>query len=170
MDRIGHPTTTAGVFKLTPRAWPEPRPAHALGTNFDNTFTLLGYDAHISGSPSSQNLDIILYWRCDRRPAADFTFFVHVIDKHSNIVAQIDRPPLSGDYPTSFWAPGEVIQDRLTVSLPPPGNQGDRGAASQFWLRIGLYRPEAGTRLPVLDPAGRPSSDAATSVDPLVLP
>ena len=59
------------------------------------------------------------------------------------LVLAADGPPRAGDYPTSIWSPGEVIDDPHVIRLPaglPPGT---------YHVLIGLYRLETGERLPV---------------------
>jgi hypothetical protein len=51
-----------------------------------------------------------------------YTAFVHLLDEHGALVAQLDRPPAG--YPTNDWRVGEVVIDQYVVPLPvelPPG-------------------------------------------------
>ncbi len=96
--------------------------------------------------------------------------FVHLIDADGNIVAQMDRPLLNGDYPTSFWEPGEVIQDSFAVPLPSVERFEDKIIPGEYWLRLGLYNSDDGVRLPVLDKTGEVIADAVTSPDLVKLP
>ncbi len=174
LDSAGRPTTTAGTFKLIPQSWPRPEAAYHVGANFNNVITLVGYDIdfvmnganpsrHEAARATGQLLNLTLYWQCQTRPPADFTVFVHVLDEGGNIVTQMDRPPLNGDYPTSVWDPGEVIVDSLAVPLTTPELLDSTASSRELWLRIGLYRPEDGSRLPVLGPDGQVIADSATS-------
>jgi hypothetical protein len=81
----------------------------------------------------------------------------------------MDRPPLGGDYPTSYWEPGEVIQDNLIVPLSSREDSEDKLLPGELWLRIGLYRSDDGLRLPVLDSTGQIVADAVTSLDAVKL-
>jgi hypothetical protein len=93
----------------------------------------------------SQEWKLTLFWRTETVPAADYTVFVHLLNKQGDLVAQFDSPPAGGAYPTSLWDPGEIIVDeRLLTNLPP----------GQFTLQVGLYHPVTGERLPV---AGEPN-------------
>jgi hypothetical protein len=166
LDSLGNPTTTAGVFKLTPQVWPKPKPIYELNTNFSDIITLSGYDIQLE----SNNLYITLYWHCDTPPTADFTVFMHLVDTDGNIIAQMDQPPLNGDYPTSVWESGEVIQDNLTLSLPTAEPSQNEARPDKLWLRVGLYRSDNGARLPVFDAAGQVIGDAVTSQEPVTLP
>jgi len=52
-----------------------------------------------------------------------------------------DGQPVGGNFPTSVWQPGDVIED---VHVLPAGNGLKIPQAS-----IGLYRLETGERLPI---------------------
>jgi hypothetical protein len=97
--------------------------------------------------------------------------FAHVIDStKGNLIAQMDRPPLGGDYPTSYWEPGEVIQDNVLLTLPSTEDLKAKTSAGELLLKVGLYHPGEGTRLPVLDTAGQVRADAVISPITLELP
>jgi hypothetical protein len=80
----------------------------------------------------------------------DFKVFVHLVDSGGRVLAQFDGHPQGGDYPTSRWIPGELIEDTYPVLLPaelPPG---------PYRLFVGLYDEATMTRLPVsTDSEGR---------------
>ena len=78
----------------------------------------------------------------------DYTVFTHLVDAEAQVRVQDDDYPLRGDYPTSFWEVGEVIQDQhaLEVPLEVPAGEHD--------IEVGLYLASTGTRLPVLDDGG----------------
>lgn len=115
--------------------------------------TLLGYDLAddtgrlLSKSPNPQspisNLHLTLYWQVESTLPIDYTTFVHLRNASGETVAQKDRPPLDGAYPTSLWEPGEVIADEITVPLPenlPPG---------PYHLVVGMYDFTTWARLSV---------------------
>jgi 4-amino-4-deoxy-L-arabinose transferase-like glycosyltransferase len=181
LDALGHPTTAAGTFKLVPSAWPEPEAPHQLAANFDNLITLAGYDIQFDSGPTEQSqagdempsgpsFNLTLVWQCNARPEADFTVFAHLVDDEGNIVAQMDRPPLNGDYPTSAWEAGEVITDSMAVPLAPQASSPDTPPQGPFWLKVGLYRPQNGARLPVRDAEGQVVADTVAVPDPIRWP
>ena len=89
-------------------------------------------------------------WAPTRTQQADYTVFVQVLDAENHILAQVDRQPQDGLYPTSTWRAGDVITDTLVW-------QGDAGE----WQRViaGLYAAD-GQRLDVTLP-----SDAGDAVE-----
>jgi Protein O-mannosyl-transferase TMEM260-like len=113
--------------------------SHPFTATFAGEIDLLGYDV----GRQEEKLTVTLHWRCLQPPAADYTVFVHLLDASGEAVAQHDSQPQGGAYPTSICDTGEVVVDQHALSLPadfPAGN---------YRLRVGLYRPETGERLPV---------------------
>ncbi len=117
----------------------------AGGQRFD-TIRLETYGVSRAGD----SLKVTLVWTADAAPAADYTWFVHVLDAAGNILAQQDRAPQGGYAPTSDWAAGATVTDRLAfVGDFPPG----------IHLRLGWLNPAAGSRLPAFDSDGTPLPD-----------
>ncbi|HEX9925085.1 MAG TPA: hypothetical protein VGD99_20685, partial [Anaerolineae bacterium] len=119
--------------------------------------TLLGYDLTDEAGkplarldPSSSAFNVTLYWRSESPLIADYTTFVHMRNEAGELVAQTDRLPLEGAYPTSLWDFGEIIEDKISISLPVDL------PAGEYRLVIGLYDFQTGTRLAV---PGRPDND-----------
>ena len=75
--------------------------------------------------------------------------FAHLLDSQEQIRGQADSPPRAGRYPTSVWDAGEVIVDLHTFALGPDL------PAGEYHLAIGLYDPENGQRVEVVDEAGQ---------------
>jgi hypothetical protein len=133
-----------------------PAPQLVQVANLADQVTLLGYD--MSLEPGT--LRLTLYWRAEARLMADYTTFVHVRDATGQvtgqgeaIVAQMDRPPADGAYPTSLWDPGEVIRDTILVPVPP------HIPAGEYEIIVGLYNLATGQRLPVLNSQRQPAGD-----------
>ncbi|MCB9078241.1 MAG: phospholipid carrier-dependent glycosyltransferase [Anaerolineaceae bacterium] len=153
-----------------------PQPETRLNISFGDQITLLGYDLTNVSSPQSANSEqpvsnenqpsntpstppqtpqlsnstnsinstnsptLQLYWHTNTTPTTDYTVFVHVIDAGGDLAAQADAPPAAGAYPTSLWDSGETIIDTRPLPDLPPG---------RYTLRLGLYDPTTGQRLPV---------------------
>jgi hypothetical protein len=97
------------------------------------------------GSPLApgQTITVTLLWQARQPVRDDYTVFVHLLDRSGKRWAQHDAQPLGNLYPTSRWAEGEMVRDSHPLSLPtdlPPG---------RYFLRIGMYLPTSGERLPV---------------------
>jgi hypothetical protein len=122
---------------------------------FGDDLRLLGYRL----SQEGDRLILTLHWRAERRMETAYKIFVHVFDPATQVpVAQDDAMPRRWAYPTTFWGPGEVVTDVVSISLEgvPVGTYG---------VALGVYDPATTARLPVVDGAGRSQPDAR-----LVLP
>jgi hypothetical protein len=145
------------------RVWELPKMQHEVGARFDGTIELAGYDLAREGN----TLRITLHWRAIAVPEADFKFFVHVADPVTGIPAtQVDTMPRQSTYPTGMWVTGEVVSDKVTLSLAnvPSG---------QYDLAIGWYDPHGPDypRLRATDAAGNPlPGDCLLLPDEIVIP
>ena len=95
------------------------------------------------GTPTS----VSLLWTSSAVVHKAYTVFLQVLDENDQIIAQVDRQPQFGAYPTSTWKPGDLISDRYELQIPP----------STAWYRIiiGLY-DDSGVRLHLTE---EPSAD-----------
>ncbi|MFO7662956.1 MAG: glycosyltransferase family 39 protein [Chloroflexota bacterium] len=123
---------------------------------FSDGFWLRGASAVLS-QPDVLTLDMRWEWTGDNllseeRPKALPNLFIHVRDPAS-IIAQYDGPLAGGHWPADWWQPGLLLDEQLIVSLPIPFNP------AQHEVTIGLYWPDTGQRLPVMDARGRPAGD-----------
>ncbi|MCB0197765.1 MAG: hypothetical protein KDJ65_37825, partial [Anaerolineae bacterium] len=87
-------------------------------------------------------LSLTFYWQPTAPMDVDYTIFVHVRNETGETVAQNDRPPLGGAYPTRLWDQDEIIRDENTIPLPEiePG---------RYDVAIGMYDPSTGARLTI---------------------
>jgi hypothetical protein len=114
-------------------------PQHPLVVDLGEVISLRGYDLKLE--PAAMRLK--LYWQSAHQAEVDYTSFIHLRNQAGAIVAQVDRPPVAGVYPTSLWSAGEVIPDEVSISLPtnlPPG---------EYTVVAGLYDFATGLRLPI---------------------
>lgn len=120
---------------------------YQVSFNLGDEIELIGYDLDTSQAQPGGTVYLTLYWQARREVHRDYTVFTHLIDSEDEIWAQMDNPPRGGNYPTSFWDPGEVISDRYEIPLPSDTPLGE------YLIEVGLYLPSTGERLPVLDEA-----------------
>jgi uncharacterized membrane protein len=117
------------------------QPSQPLQVNFDNKMELRGYDAVRDGP----NLAVTLYWQALAPMPLDYTVFVHLLGPEGTTIAQHDGQPWwEAPLPTSSWQPGEFLQDRHVLTLPPDLPSGD------YRLRVGVYLWPALERLLVV--------------------
>ena len=98
-----------------------------------------------------------LYWQPTGQapPRQDYSIYIHLLDVDGNLLAGWDGVPLQGAYPTRFWRPGESLLDYWVLRVPPDIPTGPAQ------LRIGIYDPLSGERLPVFVD-GEPVGDGLT--------
>ncbi len=98
-------------------------------------------------------ITLTLTWKSLQPVPYDAMVFVHLVGPDHILLAQADRQPLDGRFPTSYWQPGQTITDVLGLPLPPGVDIKD------LTLRLGMYRWPSLERLPVTDAAGTPQPD-----------
>ena len=130
-----------------------PVPDSVLQASFADQIDLLGYSLGEDDLAPGGSLDLTLFWSPRGRPMRDYTVFVHLLDYQEQIQGQADSPPRDGRYPTSIWDAGEVIADLHTLSL------GTELPAGEYHVAIGLYDPETGERVGIVDGNGQISED-----------
>ena len=118
---------------------------------------LIGIGIESNAVAPGQDLVITLFWEVKAALADDLAVFVHLVGSQE-VLTQADGVPLEGGYPTSLWAPGEVIADRRVLRIPTDALAGD------YELQVGFYQPSDGWRLPVADAAGRLLPDGIASL------
>ena len=136
-----------GIAIVTEEAMPVPG-SHTPQYIFDNRIQLM--DLAYSRTPAG--LAITTTWTVADNPAYDAVMFVHAQDARGDLIAQVDRQPWEGRYPTSYWHPGVVITDTFTLELP---------AVTPLTLALGLYTLPEVSRLSLVDANGIPIPDDA---------
>lgn len=137
-DAPGQTAVPLGRLKNPPPLF---RPPETISALFGDAIKLRHAElpAHIA---AGEPLALTLIWESAATTPTDYTVFVHLLHADGSLAAGQDGPPVSGFYPTSFWAPGEVIVDarRWQPELPP----------GVYQVQVGLYRPDTGERLTIL--------------------
>ena len=145
LDGTGQNRFTAGRVKVEGRA---PDPGPPLGAPVDAVFggqiRLRSVEARIDTTVTMN-----LRFEALRAPDKDYTLFVHAFDAAGQPLGQTDGEPRNGEYPTSFWSPGEVVIETRTLRL-------ERLPAR---LVAGWYDRATGARLPVLRADGTAWAD-----------
>ncbi len=108
--------------------------------------TLKGYN--LAPAIAGEDLVLTLFWQPEHAMPVDYSVFVHLLDTNGNLIAQQDGPPQNGYAPTSWWRPGELIEDTHTLTLPDDMTR-------KFQIALGVYDSATGQRLAILDQDGR---------------
>jgi len=80
-------------------------------------------DGQVQARPGDV-VQLSLHWRAQQPPAGNYTVFVQLLDANGQVVAQKDRWPGDGLFPTAALSAGQVVIDNLALALPdelPPG-------------------------------------------------
>ena len=89
----------------------------------------------------------------DYRPTSSTQASVYLVDSAGQMAAQRDGEPVGGSRPTTTWAEGETIVDRIGLLLPP------ELAFGEYELWVGMYDPATLERLPILNAEGQNTGD-----------
>jgi hypothetical protein len=129
-------------------AWGEPL------ARFGDRVTLLDASCTCDGDGQVQ---LVAYWRVEEFVEVDLTVFAHLLNPEGLLVAQADGYPLLGVFPLWLWEPGETVRD---VRHFAPGGE--------YAIRLGVWEPASGERLPATAPDGTSWPDQAFPIGPCV--
>ena len=119
----------------------------AVGLDGEPANVLYGNELRLAAYTAEQaddQLKLHLFWRAERFIDREYTVFVHVFDPETAVpAAQDDGRPRDGAYMMQHWWPGEVVDDRVTVTLAGV-------PAGEYGIAIGVYDPTTGERLPIV--------------------
>lgn len=141
-DRDTEPYITYLAFTAT-RPGPIPPPQARLTGGVE----WLGAEGIPQGDGSVR---VRLRWRATAPLTGEYAVFLHYL-RDGQTVGQGDSPPAMGRYPTPLWQPGDILNDDHIVpgvGRPQPGRDE---------ILFGLWNPQTGEYLSVLDEAGNPA-------------
>ncbi len=124
-------------IEARPRLYHPPAMDHRLDVVLGDDVRLLGYDLASTSVNPGGTIELTLYWQALQKIEAMYAVFNHMVGPDGTTVAQADGWPQGGTYPTIQWLPGEVVEDRYTILVPPDTPPGE------YTLRVGMY--DAGT-------------------------
>ncbi len=158
-------TTDDGVFRFSvyevnnANRFKKPEPNGKLGVYFGNIAYLHGWDLNNLVFGIGQPIHITLWWEALRPADIEYSVFIHLWDEaNQRLVMNFGGQPNEGawqvwygvpgehfsqPYPTRLWQTGEIIKDEWRVPVPEDVPSGE------YELRVGLYDPISGARLPV---------------------
>ena len=153
-------TLRVGGYQRTENGWEllpiqSAPPATVLDTQFGDAIRLDGATGPSLAS-AGDALTFTLYWQTVAPVATDYTTFAQLVNAQGNKVAQLDWQPHdnAGLLPTSAWVVARPVVDTQTLALPPDLPPGE------YWLHIGMYQWQDGSRLPVAGDLAQPGDVA----------
>lgn len=114
--------------------------ANPLNVEFGDVIRLRGFETSGELRPG-QTLRLKLQWQALRQMPDSYKLFLHLAGDAGQIIAQVDTLPQQGAAPTTGWAPDEIIEDELTLAIPP------ELPAGNYRLATGWYHEATGQRL-----------------------
>lgn len=109
---------------------------------FGDEILLEGYTIGARQFQSGTIVPLWLGWQTLKTPSADWQIFIHLLDARGEIVSQRDAP-LDNEGGMNGLAANVGTESRHGVVIPPGTPPGE------YILRMGLYHPATGARLPV---------------------
>lgn len=133
---------------------PATTPTVEVSATLGESIELVGYDLPPGPWHPGDIVTLTLFWQTRMPVGLDHSAFVHLLDGGGQLVAQNDSAPVGGSRPTSSWTGDETIVDRRGLPLP------DELQPGEYDLRLGMYLPASGERLPVRDANGNVLGDS----------
>jgi 4-amino-4-deoxy-L-arabinose transferase-like glycosyltransferase len=123
--------------------------------NVRDTVALVGYDLDDTWARPGGFVVLTLYWQAAEMVNLPYKIFVHLESDSlqgdaANLWAAADDFPACGTQSTQSWQVGQTVVDRHMLRLPDDVPSGD------YSLRVGLYEPQTGLRMDLLDELGNP--------------
>ncbi len=134
--RIGDPPpddrASAGASSDAKSALQAPSPLH-INATWDDRIRLNGATIELPRAALTTAATLTLQWQVLATSERDLVVFLHLLNERGEIVAQKDRRPFAGRFPTPVWRRGERLTDKYELALPAnllPG---------AYQVCIGLY-------------------------------
>jgi hypothetical protein len=91
-----------------------------------------------AGSPATivapgDEIPVELTWQAIQAPEEPLAVVLQLLNSEGQVAAGLEAQPLDGRYPTPRWAPGEVVMDKHTLTLPTGLEPGS------YRLIVGVY-------------------------------
>lgn len=142
-------TTVTPLADPAPFAWLQkgqpPAPAERLDAAWQDGLVLVGTDPISTTITPGATLSVRLVWSATTRPQHNYTMFVHLVDEQGVPLAQSDRQPLGGFYPTTAWSTAPWVAEHYPITVPAELPSG------HYRLVVGIYDPVTNERLRRVD-------------------
>lgn len=107
---------------------------------FERGLELLGWEID-KEVRAKQEIFVTTWWRVPGPMEPDIYFFVHA--NRPDFQAPFDHKPGDSMYPADRWKPGQIIEHRVVLPMPPGMIEGE------YDLWFGVYRRSTGARFKV---------------------
>ena len=98
-------------------------------------------------------LTITLVWHVRKSIEENYTIGVYLEDGYHQYLAGIAHYPVNGRYPTSFWKPGDIFEDRYQIYVP---KDAPNGYPTGGYIRVTMHcpSPTGDQYVPITDAQG----------------
>jgi 4-amino-4-deoxy-L-arabinose transferase-like glycosyltransferase len=131
----------------------QPSPQHPVQSELGGEVSLVGYELADETIATDRILRLTLLWQSLAQASDDYVVFVHLLDGNGQLIAQHDGEPVGGFRSTTTWRPGDTVEDKHGMLIPPGTPQGE------YRLVAGMYLPSTGERLLATGDEGEPGQD-----------
>jgi len=114
---------------------------------------LVGYTITPQTSPG-ETVRLTLHWHALDAGTQSHKVFAHVVGAQGQMLVQQDGIPVRWTVPTDMWVKGEFIADEYDLRIPASA------APGAYTVRVGMYDPDSGARLPAIENGQRLTDDA----------
>ncbi len=121
---------------------------------------LIGYNAYKRGYRHAPDtplhpgdfLHITCFWKATASPVTRWRVTFSLVDGWGDVMATLTDDPVGPMYPTTRWAPGDVLRGEFDLYIPPNTKPGPYGLQIQLWeddhpvqdpIPLGAVRVEA---------------------------
>lgn len=129
-----------------PRSFTPPSVTTEVNAAFGEAIELFGYTFETTDPTAGGSVNLTVAWHARSRPAGRYKVFTHLVGPDGQIHGQRDLEPGRGTLPTNGWAREEYVT--MQYDIPIDAN----APAGTYELRVGLYDPNTGARVPVQHP------------------
>ena len=152
------PDKTIGTIHLVDFQASE-RPAEkTVAAHFGSQLELRGYSpAALAGRPGHP-LAFTLHWHASAAMDRDYTISAQLLNPDGSLALQHDAMPVENTFPTSTWAVGLDVYDRIELPLPATLKAGT------YTLSVVAYHQPTSARLPVTGPGSAGDQVAIATV------
>lgn len=115
-----------------------------LPVQFGSGISLDGFEVVNTNAKQGDAIVLILYWRALHKIDKDYTVFAHLLDEKGAIISGYDSQPRRGNWPTTLWQPGHLVEDAIILPITS-----DVPAGQDYRIEVGMYYLPTMERLPV---------------------
>mgnify|MGYP001070881100 CR=1 FL=1 len=127
---------------------------------FGRELQFLGYAVERHGA----EITVTWHWQALRDVETSYKLFLHLYDSNSGaLVSQRDVIPGNWSYPTTRWAAGEIVSDKVSLLI-------EEVPSGTYQLAVGAYDAQTGRRLPVSTSEASAVADNVAILQEVVIP